>query len=68
MESSADFSWGLYTILGLLVTVCVVLATNAALGLRVTVRSLQGEQELAVQVKGKSKGVYGATRGFQLTG
>ena len=67
-ESTGSFNWFVYTVLGVLLTVGVVLATNAVLAFRVTVKSPQGEQELAVQLKGKSKGVYGASRGFQLTG
>ena len=67
-EASGNTGWGIYGILGLLLTVGIVLATNAVLAFRVTVRSLQGEQEVAVQVKDKSKGIYDATKGFQLTG
>ena len=68
VEGSSGGSWGAYSVIGLAVTVGVVLATNAVLAFKVTVRSPQGEQEVAVQFKGRSKGIYGASRGFQLTG
>ena len=54
--------------LGLIVTVGVVLATNAVLALQVTVKSPQGEQEVAVHFKEKSKGVFGAAKSFQVAG
>ena len=68
IEGSPGGSWGVYSVVGLIITVGVVLAAIAVLALKVTVRSPQGEQEVAVHLKGKSKGIYGAPRGFQLAG
>ena len=56
-EASSTGLWGLHSVLGLIVTVGAVLATNAVLALKVTVKSPQGEQEVAVHFKEISKGL-----------
>ena len=51
-----------------LIAFLVVVAANAAIALKVTVISRGEVKEVGLSVKGKSKGVYNPTRGFQLTG
>ena len=45
-----------------------VLLANTALACKITLTSKGEQREIAVSVKGKSKGVYGASRPFQITG
>ena len=52
-EASSTGIWGFHSVLGLIVTVGVVLATNAVLALKVIVKSPQGEQEVAAHFKEK---------------
>ncbi|CAE7708857.1 AMY1.1 [Symbiodinium sp. CCMP2592] len=46
--------------IGFCFVACLAVISNAALALKVTVKGQSGEQEVALQIKGKSKGVYGA--------
>ena len=55
------------TFIGLCLVACIVVISNAALALKVTVKGQSGQQEVALQIKGKSKGIYGSRRGLSLT-
>ena len=54
---------------GIVALLVILLGTNLALVLRVTIRhSASGDQEWVLSVKGKpGKGVYGAAKGLQIT-
>ena len=74
-ETKGDSSWGSGNLVLVVVILLglVVVFTNTALALKVTFKDNQfGEdREVQVAVRGKSKGgfgVYGAAKGFQLTG
>lgn len=47
--------------------VLAILVSNVALAFRISFKDSAGEQEIRVGVKGKSKGVYGASLGLALT-
>ena len=61
-------SWSALLTGGIALALLIVISTQAALIFKVSVKSGEGQRELALQVKGKSKGVYGAQTGFQLLG
>lgn len=62
-------SWGQQNWGIILITFGVaVLLANTALACKITLTSKGEQREIAVSVKGKSKGVYGASRPFQITG
>lgn len=65
--SNIDFPFWTFGLIG--VGILVLLLSNFALVCRVTFRDTSSGQEKEIQfnVKGKSKGVYGASRGLALT-
>ena len=49
--------------------ILVALLSNAALVLKVSLKDSKGtDRELQINVKGKSKGIYGSGRGLSITG
>ena len=68
VSPSSSTSWSVLFTSGVAFALLIVISTQAALIFKVSVKSGEGRQELALQVKGKSKGVYGAPTGFQLLG
>ena len=64
-QQGTSTSW--FQLLGGVVLIGAIVASNAALALRVTLRNESSGQEIAFQVKGRQKGVYGAPKGLQLT-
>ena len=66
-SSNIDFPFWTFGLIG--VGILVLLLSNFALVCRVTFRDTNSGQEKEIQfnVKGKSKGVYGASRGLALT-
>lgn len=74
-DSKAESTWGSgnFILVVALLLGLVVVFTNTALALKVTFKDNHSgeDRELQLAVKGKSKGalgVYGVTRGLQLTG
>ena len=53
-----------WLLVGCVVALCILVASNAALALRVTYSDSSSDKELSVNVKGKSRGVYGAAKGL----
>ena len=58
---------GALTLLAFLVSLCLITATGFAWAFKVTVVKKGEEREVAVHLKGKSKGVYNPARALQIT-
>ena len=67
--SSDSSNWaGSDLLLLVLVLVLAAVAANTALAFKVKLTSKGEEKEIAVSVKGKSKGIYGASRALAISG
>ena len=69
-ESSTGSNWGytgVYLILVILICLALAVGSFAAVALKVSYTSKGSDQELAISVKGRSKGIINPPRSLQIT-